>query len=364
MNGFPESDRAKIARYREASEWLLRLRNSTATEVQVEEWLRWCDADPKNLTAFETLQQDWEDAAGFKSSPELLTMSAQARFVSTSELPSAPAPIQSIALGGDSEPAGVRWRTLSGMTSWGLAASILTIAAALAWQRWFQAPSHEVVIAASQEHATLPDGSAMQLSAKASAEVNFSHTTRHVVLRPGGELYVKVRHEKTRAFTVDAGEMMVTALGTAFDVRREAGRVVVTVEEGAILASAIGPGGPAQWRVDAGYQVSYSKETHVAVVSRVDAHDALRWRDGELAYDDTALDVVIADINRYSSVNLVIKDPALRELHFTGTVFVASIDDWIKALEDKYPVRAQRSSSGTIELEAPAKIQNSHHHSS
>ena len=146
--------------------------------------------------------------------------------------------------------------------------------------------------------------------------------------------------------------MTVTAVGTAFDVRREADRVIVTVEEGTIVASAMAPR-PNEWRAGAGYQLDYSEATRTAVVSKVDTQNALRWRDGELAYDDAPLEAVIADINRYSTLNVVIRDPAIGGLRFTGTVFIVSVNDWIKALEFKYPVHATIA-AGEITLEAPA----------
>jgi transmembrane sensor len=198
----------------------------------------------------------------------------------------------------------------------------------------------------------LPDGSSLLLSAKATAEVDFSGITRHVALRPNSEAFIKVHHDVARPFTVRAGAMTVTAVGTAFDVRREADHVVVTVVEGVIAASASGPNGPNEWRAGAGYQVDYSAASNTAVVSRVDAEHVLRWRDGELAYDDAPLGTVIADINRYSKVNVMIKDPTLTRLRFTGTVFVASVNDWIKALEVKYPVHANVSPEGDISLES------------
>jgi hypothetical protein len=92
--------------------------------------------------------------------------------------------------------------------------------------------------------------------------------------RPGGEAFIKVHHDKARPFTVRAGAMSVTAVGTAFDVRREADRVTVTVEEGTIVASAIGPNGVNEWRAGAGYQVEYSEDLRTAVVSRVDTDQA------------------------------------------------------------------------------------------
>jgi ferric-dicitrate binding protein FerR (iron transport regulator) len=45
-------------------------------------------------------------------------------------------------------------------------------------------------------------------------------------------------------------------------------------------------------------------------------------------------------------------DPALLRLHFTGTVFVASVEDWVKALAAQYPVRFRVAPNGDVELES------------
>ncbi len=337
MNDFTQPDRFKLRRYREASEWLVRLNAAGASEQELEQWLHWCEADGENLTAFEKLQSDWQDTAEFKRAPELLGGSQP------------PGPL---ALRERGRP-GWKRRTLgSRSVRWAVAASVV-LAAVLGFQQWTQRPIHRVLSASNQEPAMLPDGSSLLLSAKAIAEVDFSAATRHLALRPGSEAYIKVHHDAARPFTVRAGAVTVTAVGTAFDVRREADRVIVTVEEGTILASAMGSSGLSQWRAGAGYQLSYSEDARTAVVSRVDTQSVLRWRDGELAYDDAPLASVIADVNRYSTVSVVVQDPELLRLRFTGTVFVASINDWVKALEAKYPVHARMSPDGEIALESP-----------
>jgi transmembrane sensor len=338
MSHVMHADTMSLIRYREAVEWLLRLNEDDASEAEIDQWLRWCQADAENLVAFEKLQQDWQDTAGFKSAPELLSMSQV-------------------------DPAhrrgpGLSFGALRSSRSfaWVAAAACLVVAVSLGYQFLPRSPVHEVLVAAKQEPATLPDGSSLLLSAKAVAEVDFSGVIRDVVLRPNGEAFIKVHHDTARPFTVRAGDLTVTAVGTAFDVRREPDRVTVTVEEGTIVAAAVGIRGPTQWRVGAGYQVTYSEDLRYAVVSRVDTQSALRWRDGELAYDNAPLEAVIADINRYSTVNVTVRDPKLLRLHFTGTVFVGSINDWVNALEAKYPIKASLSREGDIAIDSPIAV--------
>jgi transmembrane sensor len=337
MSHVIHADMMNLTRYREAAEWLLRLNEIDASEAEIEQWLGWCQADAKNLVAFEKLHQDWQDTAGFKSAPEMLPVS---QVGSTHRR----RPRLSFAA-----------LRSSRAFPWA-AAACLMVAVSLGYQCFHRSPVHEVLVATKQEPTTLPDGSSLLLSAKAVAEVDFSGIVRDVVLRPDGEAFINVHHDTARPFTVRAGALTVTAVGTAFDVRREADRVTVTVEEGTIVAAAAAIKGPTQWRVGAGYQVTYSEDVGTAAVSRVDTQRVLRWRNGELAYDDTPLETVIADINRYSTVNVTVRDPKLLRLHFTGTVFVGSINDWVNALEAKYPLKASLSRTGDIAIDSPIAI--------
>jgi ferric-dicitrate binding protein FerR (iron transport regulator) len=91
------------------------------------------------------------------------------------------------------------------------------------------------------------------------------------------------------------------------------------------------------------------------VVASVDPQRVLQWRSGELSYDRVPLSVVIADINRYSTARLVISDPELEDVAFSGTVFVASIADWLSALEAVYPVKAHESAAGVMQLSSVHK---------
>ena len=65
---------------------------------------------------------------------------------------------------------------------------------------------------------------------------------------------------------------------------------------------------------------------------------AASWRNGILKYEREPLSAVAADLNRYSPRKIVITDPAIAQLPFTGTVFSTSIDDALQALTDVFPI--------------------------
>jgi transmembrane sensor len=213
-------------------------------------------------------------------------------------------------------------------------------------------PRQQVAATQTNRAATLPDGSRIILSAQTSINVDFNGSKRNLELS-SGEAYFKVKHDRQHPFIVHAGDISVTAVGTAFDVRRGPDGVTVTVEEGTVeIAGNVfaKKGLPTTWRAEAGYQLTYSSQGRTAMITSVDTSSALKWRGGELAYVWEPLGAVIEDLNRYSEHKVIIKDPAIAELRFTGTVFTASLADWVKAVEQVYPVRADNSANGDIVL--------------
>jgi transmembrane sensor len=333
---------AKLSRFEQASDWLLRMDNPDRTEEDVNEWLRWCDTDPNNLAAFEAFQKDWRDLDALKVGagaevPAPARSSVDDDLIRASRHPISRAP---------------RWRLIVPVA---VAASLAVVALTvllLTRQRELSVPRQQVAAAEANRAATLPDGSRVILSAQTSINVDFNGPRRNLELS-AGEAYFKVQHDRNHPFIVHAGDISVTAIGTAFDVRREPNRVTVTVEEGTveIAGSAFAKIGlPTTWRAEAGYQLTYSSNGRTAMIASVNTSSALEWRGGELAYVWEPLGAVIEDLNRYSKHQVIIKDPAIATLRFTGTVFTASITDWVKAIEQAYPVRADTTPSGDIVL--------------
>ncbi len=321
------SEDARLNRLQQASEWLLRMENPERTEEDVNEWLRWCDADPHNLAAFEAFQKDWRDLDALKGD---LTQQTERLPISK-----------------------VQWRRLMPFAA--IAAALALVALSVSFlmrERGLPVPRQQVAAAQTNRAATLPDGSRVILSAQTSINVDFNGPRRNLDLS-SGEAFFKVQHDRSHPFVVHAGDVSVTAVGTAFDIRREPNRVTVTVEEGTveIAGSTFAKIGlPTTWRAEAGYQLTYSSNGRTAMITSIDTSSALEWRSGELAYVWEPLGAVVEDLNRYSQRKVVIKDPAIAALHFTGTVFTASLTDWVKAIEQAYPVRADSAANGDIVL--------------
>ena len=332
------SNDARLSRLEQASEWLLRMEDPSRSEEDVTGWLRWCDEDSEILVAFDAFQSVLRDL-------DALMVSGHADGSALTAL---------LAQDADLRPrTSMRRRRLAVPLAWAACLALVALAVILLpKERDSSTPRQQVAATQTNRAATLPDGSRVMLSAETSINVDFNGSKRNLELS-AGEAYFKVKHDRQHPFIVHAGNISVTAVGTAFDVRREPDGVTVTVEEGTVeIAGDVfaKKGLPTTWRAEAGYQLTYSSQGRTAMITNVDTSSALKWRGGELAYVWEPLGAVIEDLNRYSEHKVIIKDPAIAELRFTGTVFTASLADWVKAVEQVYPVRADNSANGDIVL--------------
>jgi len=314
-------DEERMQRLREASEWMVHLGSEECSADDTAAWLRWCDASPENLQAFQSLQRDWRDLDALKGI----------------------------------QPASAAMAGVSHSARWRVAAAVvfaLLVGATVTYWISGRHKVEELAAAQSNDTATLSDGSSVVLGARTTVDVDFRGSERHLDLSEG-RAYFKVQHDARHPFVVRAGEVNVTAVGTAFDVRREKDRVTVVVEEGVVqVASKAHPGvPPVTWKAEAGYQLAYSTREHTATIARIDPSTALRWRTGELAYVWEPLGAVVADVNRYSSRRITLTDEHLASMHFTGTVFASSVDDWLKAIQQAYPLHVRQTPDGDVILE-------------
>jgi transmembrane sensor len=336
------NEQSRLQRLDEASQWLLRMQDSKRTDAELNEWLRWIDADPENFAEFDRLQRDWKDLSALKGDELALTPQRKSALLEQEN-------------GHMAHRYSTR-RFIARRRAWAVAAGVLAFAVALGVIQYATVPSsppgQQLAAALTNRAATLPDGSKMILGVQSRVNMDFNGPKRQLDLS-SGEAYFKVRHDKARPFVVQAGEVSVTAIGTAFDVRREHERVTITVEEGTVEVSSRADGKrPVTWRAEAGYQLTYSARDRTASLASVNPATELAWRDGELAYVREPLGSVVENLNRYSRRRIVIEDSDIAALPFTGTAFASSVDDWLVAVEQAYPITATHTDRGDIILSA------------
>ncbi len=173
-------------------------------------------------------------------------------------------------------------------------------------------------------HLPLPDGSVATINTDSDVNVHFAGQQRTVKISEG-EAWFQVAKDPSRPFVVEAGNVRVRAVGTAFSVRRRDNGADVLVTEGIVEAGTNMPNQP-KLRLVAGQQAFIGERSpaRVETVQAASVERTLAWREGMIDLSGDPLANAVAEFNRYNRRQLVIVDSRLGVERFDG---VFRIDD-------------------------------------
>ncbi|HBR98705.1 MAG TPA: hypothetical protein DD979_15220, partial [Gammaproteobacteria bacterium] len=166
---------------------------------------------------------------------------------------------------------------------------------------------------------TLDDGSQLQMDANTQLDVAFTDDLRQVTLY-GGQVHIAVAPDTSRPFEVIASDVIVRALGTAFNVRvrRDAVDVLVTEHAVSVRAHPESDAVIATTQVEAGQGLRYSRESGISPAAPMDVNTRLAWRRGRLIFNDQPLYQVLQDIQPYTGRKIVVLKAGVKQRHVTG----------------------------------------------
>ncbi len=209
----------------------------------------------------------------------------------------------------------------------------------------------------------LEDGSSVLLGARTVLQQKYSDDQRLILLSQG-EAYFTVAKDPMRPFVVRTAEALdVRAVGTAFNVRRAADSVIVSVVEGVVEVQPLAPPAIAPGRqtdtnqtgqpaptalLEMGQQVTYSRTRPVLTPASIDPDQAISWTRDIFSFSGESLENVISSINRYTEREVVIQDEMAKQFLFTGTVQLENIDHWFEALTSVFPVTVKNQGNQVI----------------
>ncbi|WP_020188310.1 FecR family protein [Methylopila sp. 73B] len=178
---------------------------------------------------------------------------------------------------------------------------------------------------------TLADGTTVQLNASSAIAEDYNDSRRTVRLLRG-QAFFDVAPDAARPFTVEAGQVRVTALGTAFDVRRGETETDVTVTHNAVRVE-IEDGAAGPIRIGQNEQAVIDHETPKVHRRATDGDLALAWRRGRLVVDDAPLAYVIEEMDRHFSGRILIAGGVLAQRRVSGTIAIADTDASLEFLK-------------------------------
>ncbi len=316
-----------------AAAWVVRLDRGVLEDDEQRELDAWLDADTRHRGAFVRAQAIWIDQD---------RIAALAAGRAPVEVP-------------DEEDTG-RWRR---------AASFVAVAIGLGLLGYTISDRYlagrEITQIGEVRRLTLDDGSAMALNTASVVQVKFAADERRIVMHRG-EASFQVVHDQERPFVVQADDVQVRAVGTAFTVRIHADDVEVVVTEGVVEVMRDGKTSQhAPERVARNEEVVVARAEalideplRVAALNEGEVARKLSWQDGKLVFQGEELARAVAEVNRYSAVPVVIDDAAIGTKSFVGVFRIGDSRAFAHAAAAAFNAQI-REEEGALHIErAPA----------
>lgn len=214
-----------------------------------------------------------------------------------------------------------------------------------------------------QANITLDDGSVLHLNTNSEVFIDYSENRRAITLRRG-EAHFDVAKNKQRPFVVYAGDGMVWAVGTAFNVNYRKSAVDVIVSEGKVkVYSGLDhlPTTP-QLNADvshnpsgqdvlllAGEGANYQQKTVTKQqLPKQQLEKALAWQSGALLFEGETLEQAIREISHYTSQQLVIIDPAIRQTRVGGRFKTDDINQLLASLAKSLNIKIEKGEGSQL----------------
>jgi transmembrane sensor len=195
----------------------------------------------------------------------------------------------------------------------------------------------------------LQDGSVVQLNADSHVRVRLYRSARELELLRGEALF-KVAHDTNRPFRVHAGNAVVQALGTQFNVSTQSSGTVVSVVEGKVRVSNETSDSPAP-PVDAliaGQQAVIAPTGTITRNETVDVKQALTWQPQRLVFRKTPLEEIAQQFNSHNVTPKLRLIGIERDSHHYSATFDADDPQSFGALLEKEPDLAVEWRPGEI----------------
>ncbi len=197
----------------------------------------------------------------------------------------------------------------------------------------------------------LADGSNIKMGGNAVLRTAIGASSRRVDLQQG-EAYFEVAHDVDARFTVETNGVTVTALGTAFAVRKGDDGVRVILTKGSVRVDSQGENGlPAgATTLTPGQQLMVTPAGFAR--SEVDTARATSWTGGMLDFQRRPLSEVVGEMNNYQTQKIILRDDALKQLPVTGIFPLGNPNMLVQFLREQGGVRIVQQSGDQIVLAA------------
>jgi transmembrane sensor len=190
-----------------------------------------------------------------------------------------------------------------------------------------------------QKHVTLSDGTQVFLDTDTRIRERYTSSVRDVELDRGRADF-RVKPDPHRPFVVEAAGHRIVADRTTLDVRRDGSRVSVVLLQGraTVLANAQTP--TRRLVLSRGERAIVAQNVAIHV-DRPNLAPLTAWQTGQAIFESDTLAAAAAEMNRYSSVRLVVDDPFVAQLRLSGVYRVGDNEAFAHSVAQLLPVSVE-----------------------
>ncbi|ANO50249.1 FecR family protein [Woeseia oceani] len=337
----------------DAAAWMARLDSDSCNDADRSMFARWLDADQRHQWAFEELSEVWARLHTLVDVRPLLDEQNVVRL-----------PVNNHgALSAQSRQDEVR-------SDWtALAASMLVVLGVIVHVLTGTPTASYSTTAGEAMVMSLDDGTRVELNARSKIDVRITDRARLVTL-DDGEAVFQVSKD-ARPFAVRSPYGSVVALGTTFAVRTTPQLMRVSVLDGTVAVKT-SPSQPLLTEHDSSnlptlvagavlleagdkLDVTGDRVERQAIVETALDRD-LSWRDGYVEFLEEPLGTVIADMQRYLSINVHIAGSELAALPVSGRFSTNGADDFLQHIQSNPAIIVERTDPRWVILRPSAII--------
>jgi transmembrane sensor len=312
------SDITKPSRQDEAAAWFAAERAGMMLVEQRAEFDAW-RADPRNQAALDAMRELWDDLAVLKGTQPAPRKRARTQLLSIAAV------VLVLVLGGV------------------VAAALMPRSGDLAI----------TTLAGEQKTQSMQDGSVIAVNVLSDVSYKLSDNQRLVTLT-NGEAAFAVRPDPERPFEVRAGDYVVRAVGTSFNVRQRDGSLQVAVGEGEVEVCRVSASGEETVLASliAGQRIDLPAKAPGRLLApapvAVSASQVSEWRMRIVTYEDVAVREVVDDFNRYFEQKLGVEGQSLLDRRVTIRLHVDDRARAIETLAGLLDARVVRTTTGDV----------------
>ncbi len=184
---------------------------------------------------------------------------------------------------------------------------------------------------------SLPDGTTGWLNSNSSVKYNGNfNTDRKVSLR--GEAFFDVYKDKKRPFKVNTNEVIVTVLGTRFNISsyENEQNVEVVLEEGKLIFS--DKEMKKTYTMNPNDLVIYDKTLRDFSMEVVEPQKYLSWTEGKLVFRNDPLDVIARRLERWYNIDVEVNVNINEDLRLRATFIGEGLEEVLDLLKHSLPI--------------------------